>query len=305
MRASIAVAALLFVTTGAWAQSTSSVAISETQANAVQPRAAAMVTRQVYATVARLGLRAVSESETARASRFSPGGPTAADLLALAQACHAEHALGAALGSHGENYVVTLVLANADRTGPFTLQSETTADGLEGAVDAMTRALLPPRVPEPGGGAPSSAERVETIETGAFRLAVQTEGAASVTSRGFYNHLAGARLDYAFPGRFAFGAYAGYVNAKGKEGRVHDVLAYLQLEYRAPLFGSSRLQVPLRFGSGYLPKNGPVLRFAAGLTHPLGDRARITFDLIAPTVWIVRDSAVLSMDVAAEVSFNL
>ena len=83
------------------------------------------------------------------------------------------------------------------------------------------------------------------------------------------------------------------------------MLPYAQVEYRMHAPGGSRLRIPLRFGSGYLPKNGPFLRLAAGLSFPLGDSARLGFDLIAPTVWMVGNSMVFSMDVAAEVSFGL
>jgi hypothetical protein len=63
--------------------------------------------------------------------------------------------------------------------------------------------------------------------------------------------------------------------------------------------------VPLRFGSGYLPKNGPVLRVAAGPSFPLSNTVRLGLDLFAPTFVIVHDRTVVSLDVAAELSFDL
>lgn len=284
-----------------------SIAVTETRADGVHPEAAAMVTRQLYATSARLGLRVIPEAETARASRFSPGGPTPPELLRVAEETHADHALFAALGSRNDRYVVTLVLANTDRTGPFTRTLEASAEGLEGAVDGAARALLAAPSPD---GAPSSPPR-EAGKTdardagGVTTLALHTEGALGVSERSFYNHLGGARLDYSFAGGFSLGAYVGYLNAKGKDGRVSNVLSLLSLEYRIAPGSSTRFRIPLRFGTGYLPNNGPVVRFSAGAQFPLGDSVWLTFDLLAPTVWIVKDSTVLSMNAGAELAFAL
>ena len=115
----------------------------------------------------------------------------------------------------------------------------------------------------------------------------------------------GARYDYGFTEDVALGGYLGYANLKGKDGRTSNVLPYAQLEYRIHGSQGSGFRIPLRFGTGYLPKNGPFLRVAAGLSFPLGDTAHLGFDLIAPTFWIVQNSTVVSMDVAAEVSFDL
>jgi hypothetical protein len=301
------VAGIVFASCQARAD-TERVAVSESRAVGVQAEAAGMVTRQVYATVARLGYGAVAESETSNAARFSPGGPTSAELLALADATGAAHALMATVSSHDALYVVTLTLANANRTGPYTRTSEAPAASLEATVDAMTRALLgtPQQRAATVTPTPVSTPAPEPRkESAKARLAIQTEGAVGIATHRFYNHLAGARLDYVFATDFALGAYAGYLNAKGKEGRVSNALAYLQFEYRlAPVHGSG-FRIPLRVGSGYVPRNGPFLRLAAGVGFPLGDSARLTFDLLTPTVWIVKDSTVFSMDVAAEVSFDL
>jgi hypothetical protein len=107
-----------------------SIAIVETRADGVQAEAAAMVTRQLYATSARLGLRVIPEADTGRASHFSPGGPTPPELLRVAEETHATHAAFASLGSRGERYVVTVVLANADRTGPFVRTLDASAERL-------------------------------------------------------------------------------------------------------------------------------------------------------------------------------
>jgi hypothetical protein len=135
-----------------------------------------------------------------------------------------------------------------------------------------------------------------------FRLALQTEGAFGVATGSFYNHLAGARLDRRFSEEFSLGAYVGYANLKGKEGRAHNVLAYFLLEYQFPLGGDFGL--PFRFAPGYLPQNGPTARVSAGLSYEVADDVEIVLEPIAPMVWLTGDQAVLSLNVAAEVAFT-
>jgi len=214
----------------------------------------------------------------------------------------------ASLGSRGERYVVTVVLANADRTGPFVRTLDASAESLEAAVDGAARELLvAPPAPPPPPKAPAREEGLtDRRDKGdVTSLAVQAEGAVGVSERGFYNQLAGARLDHSFPGGFALGAYVGYLNAKGKDGRVSNVLPMLQFEYRIAPGSTTKLRIPLRFGTGYLPENGPMVRFSAGVSYPLGDSVWLGVDLLAPTVWIVKDSQVVTMNFAAELAFAL
>jgi hypothetical protein len=138
----------------------------------------------------------------------------------------------------------------------------------------------------------------------ALRLAVETEGAFGLYPGGFYNQLAGARLDLRASPHVSFGAYAGYANLKGKEGRAHDVLGYAQVEYMAGAPGA-RVRVPLRFASGYLPRNGPVVRVAAGLAFALTPKVDLVTELLAPMFWVTRDQTVLSTNVSLELAFAL
>jgi hypothetical protein len=156
-----------------------------------------------------------------------------------------------------------------------------------------------PAGPAPADAGPGPAARAFPE----WRLAVQTEGAFGVSGEtAFYNHLAGARIDRRFSPSVTFGAYVGYANLKGKQDRAHNVLTLLLLEVR-PKLGES-VGMPLRAGSGYLPKNGPVLRMSAGLAWLPSDGFELGVDLIAPTVWITRDDPVVSMDVAVEAAFG-
>jgi hypothetical protein len=294
---------LLFasVAAGAEVDTGFSIAIVDARAEGVRPESAAAVTRQLYATVGRLGYTPASEVTTARlVAGIGPRATSPAELLAVALGAHTAHALGATLGTRDGRYVVTLTLANADRTGPFVVTAVTDAETLEPWVDRLTRNLLPP-VPEQE----ATTDRTPAANApGNTRIAIQTEGAFGIADHPFYNHLLGGRIDYGFTSDFALGAYLGYANLKGRQGRTSNVLPYLQLEYRAHWSSTSTVRIPLRLGTGYLPKNGPFLRLAAGPSFQIGDSTHLGFDLLAPTLWVVRNSVVVSMDVAAEIAFD-
>jgi hypothetical protein len=141
---------------------------------------------------------------------------------------------------------------------------------------------------------------VETVRL-PVRVAVQTEAAFGVHPGDFYNQLVGARVDLQFSPHVSVGAYGGYANLKGKDGRAHDLLMYAQVEYLA-LAPGSPVRIPLRFASGYLPMNGPVVRVAAGVAFALTPKVDLVTELLAPTVWVTRDQAVLSMNLALELA---
>lgn len=133
-------------------------------------------------------------------------------------------------------------------------------------------------------------------------LAFQTESAFGTSSDFYYNHLLGARIDYRITPDLRIGAYLGYANLRGRDGRVGNMLMYVQIEDRVRITPTSPLRIPLRAGLGYLPFNGPVIRLAAGLAIPLSRRVDLEFDLLAPTIWLVPDRTLVSLDVSAEVS---
>lgn len=293
------------------------VLVVDTDAFGVAPESAAAVTRQIYATVARLGYLVAPEAEAraASASRHS-GGKTPAELLAAALATHSDHCISATLGALGERYAVSITLAHADQTGPASKTAVTDSASLEAETDAMTRSLLPPApvvaAQSPNGEAQKESE---THPSAVHRISLNTEGAFGFTSGvnenlgtslpTFYNHLVGPRFDYGFPNDFAVGLFVGYANLKGKEGRTNNVLPYVQLEYRTRVSKTSEFRIPLRLAGGYLPRNGPFFRLAAGLEIPLGGGVHLGLDLVAPALWMVRNRTLLSLDAAAEVGFDL
>jgi hypothetical protein len=136
------------------------------------------------------------------------------------------------------------------------------------------------------------------------RLAVQTETAFGVATGAFNNRMLGARGDLQFSPHVSFGGYAGYINLKGKDGRVSDLLFYGQVEYLASTTKPS-LRIPLRFASGYLPRNGPVARMATGFALALSPRTDLVTELFAPMVWLTNNQMLLSMNFSVELAFRL
>jgi hypothetical protein len=135
-----------------------------------------------------------------------------------------------------------------------------------------------------------------------MRLALQTEAAIGVYPADFYNHLVGGRFDLVFSPHVSFGGYLGYANLKGKEGRASNLLAYAQVEYLAGPAGHVR--IPLRFASGYLPHNGPVMRLSTGFAFPITPTVDLFTEVLAPMIWLTSDQMVVSMDLAAELIFR-
>jgi hypothetical protein len=129
----------------------------------------------------------------------------------------------------------------------------------------------------------------------ALRLAFTSSSAFGVTHARFFNQLVGARLDYRFGARFAFGGALAYANLKGKDRRVHEVLPELDSEYRLPLKPES-VGLPLRLGLGFLPKNGPTLRLSAGFDFALSDTLALELIPLEPMDWINRERPEVSLN---------
>ena len=137
------------------------------------------------------------------------------------------------------------------------------------------------------------------------RLAVQVESARGHTGAGFRNGLAGLRVDLVFAPRVSLGGYVGYADLKGKDGRTHSTLGYAQLEYLAPLAPRFlNLRVPLRFATGYLARNGPVVRASVGLAAALSPRLDLIVELFTPMAWVTNDQTLFSTNVALEVAMR-
>ena len=136
------------------------------------------------------------------------------------------------------------------------------------ALTSTARAQTPPPQAAPPvavAPAPAAAPAEASLPV---RLALQLEAATGVATGPFHNQLLGGRVDWRFSPKLSLGAYLGYANLKGKDGRAHSALTYAELEY---MVGDpkSTVRIPIRFASGYLGANGPVVRLAGGLAFAL------------------------------------
>jgi hypothetical protein len=285
--------------------------VFDTHALGVDPSAAVNVTAELRRTAEALGY-SVLAADAARTAvaRLQTAGAVSSDRASeLTRSVGARHGIFASLGSTGTAYVVELQVVQAGGGPPASARGTASSTDLARATDRLLRSALPPAPalvsPPPDAPAPAEAPEAEPERSsessryGKWRLAAQTEAAIGIGGNEFYNHLAGARFDHRFTRRVALGAYLGYVNLKGKEGRAHNALGYALVEYRIPL-GSGPLAIPLRYGIGYLPRNGPFMRTSAGLGISVSDSVDLVLDLVAPTFWVTYDQTVVSMDLAAE-----
>jgi hypothetical protein len=81
------------------------------------------------------------------------------------------------------------------------------------------------------------------------------------------------------------------------------VLPSLELECRPTLGSATGFGVPLRFATGYLPNNGPVLRLSIGLSYAVSPKVDVVVDAFTPTFWVIRDRTVVSLGGALELSY--
>jgi hypothetical protein len=137
-----------------------------------------------------------------------------------------------------------------------------------------------------------------------LRVAVLSSSAFGLTHAKFFNELLGARVDYRFTSRFAFGASLAYANLKGKDERVHNVLPEVSTEYRVPL-RKEAFGMPLRLSLGFLPKNGPTLRLGAGIDFAFSDTVSCEVIPLEPMVWLTRERPEVSLNasIALRVAF--
>ena len=165
---------------------------------------------------------------------------------------------------------------------------------------AAARAQTPPAAPSAVAAQPAPPADAPTIP---LRLAAQVELASGVATGSFHNQLVGGRLDGRFSPHVSLGGYLGFADLKGKDGRLHAALAYAELEYLAG-DPTSWLRFPLRFATGYLTENGPVVRAVAGLSFKVGRSVDLVTEL-APMVWLTNNQTLLSLDLALELAYRL
>ena len=259
-----------------------------------------------------------------------------AELWSATQRVGAQRGVGAKVWAQHGRYVLEIVVASLDGTGPFTARGQASVEDFDAVVAVLLERALPPPArwdaaaaaewaqarPSPPSPSPPPPRESETVRALApkssgrapsraqrnvsprFALALQTESAVGTSSR-FYNHLLGTRLDVRILPEFFFGAYIAYANLEGRNGRAQSVLSYGQIEYRVPVGVQARVRIPLRLGVGYLLKNGPLIRAATGLHIQLSERVALGLDLVTPTFWVLQDSTAVSLNFGCELVVGL
>lgn len=294
----------------------------------IDPVVGRHVTERMRETGAELGYEVLDRDATVAAAQQvrMPYPPTPADLWRVTYAGQAQRGAFARVWAHAGSYVIEIVVASLDGAGPFFARGTAGAADLHEVVARLVRQALPapeqwegvmaagerPPAPQAEPPPPEPASRPEPPEEDRtppirhrWNLVLQTEGAIGTSQDSFYNHLFGARVDYRISREILVGAYFGYANLRGKDGRVSNMLTYLQIEDRVRISSGSDITVPLRLGIGYLPFNGPVVRLAAGVNFPLTRRIELGFDLLTPTFWVLPDRTAVSLDIAAELVWRL
>jgi hypothetical protein len=309
----------------------------------IAPVVGRVTSDQLRRTTADMGYTLLEPSEGARMfqSLRMHYPPAPADLWRLGWATRSHRAVFARVWANDGRYVIEVIVASLDGTGPFVATETSGADDLRAAVDRAVRQALPPlsawQGPEPSFApagrpgvarapgvavAPQARRRTAREELGhptardgrrwrpaepdirRISVALQTEASIGTSEGSFYNHLVGARLDVRITRDILVGLYGAYVNLEGRDGRTSNFLLMVQAEDRIRPSSTLELTIPLRLGVGYLPFNGPVFRLAAGLNYALSPNWEIGADLVAPTFYVLPDRFAVAFDFALEIAYR-
>jgi hypothetical protein len=115
------------------------------------------------------------------------------------------------------------------------------------------------------------------------------------TNRSALNLLIGFRGEFQWRG-LTVGLDFNYTYIKDWEPRsdpdYNTISIFAMLGYQIRL-GSQRLTLPLLVGGGYIPGNGGLLRFEAGLSIRPIDRLQIRIIFVCPNIWFLGDETVV------------
>ncbi|MCB9634150.1 MAG: hypothetical protein H6721_18670 [Sandaracinus sp.] len=311
--------------------------VIDAAAYGVDPVVGQHVTRRMRMTAEEMGYVVVSPEDTVAAAQRvrMPYPPSPADLWRVTYVGRARRGAFARVWAHQGRYVFELSVASLDGSGPFFARGTSGAEDLHEVVAQLMRQAMPsPDVwnaegyqryavapeatpapttpPEPLQIRPPGSSRVvierrrrDNRPGRRFDLALQTEVAIGADDR-FTNLLLGGRLGVRITKTIGVGVQFFYANLRGRGERVNNVLPMLMVENRIRISRRLDLTVPLRFSIGYLPYNGPVVRFSAGLNVPLSSRVELQADILAPTFWILpEDRTAVSLNPALELIVRL
>lgn len=295
----------------------------------IDPIVGRVATERMRAAAAAMGYEVLDAQTTSTAAQRlrMPYPPTPADLWRVTWVAQAHRGVFARIWASEGRYVIEMMAASLDGTGPFFGRETAGASDLREVIDRLVQQTLPAATAwqeqQPIATAATSVPprrrdrpREELAHPGGigvrlpeppirrWQVTLQTEAVIGTTQGGFYNHMVGARLDFRILRDLIVGAYVAYTNLQGRNDRAHNLLVMIQGEQRIRLGPSIDLTIPLRVGIGYLPFNGPVIRLAAGLNYPISPDFEIGVDLVSPTFWILPDDVAVSLDIGLEATYR-
>jgi hypothetical protein len=311
------------------AQPTRRLVVVDVATYGIDPVVGRVATERMRRTGAEMGYHVLDATETVGAAQRlrMPYPPTPADLWRVTWVAQAHRGAFARIWAAEGRYVIEVMVASLDGGGPFFGRETAGAGDLREVIDRVLRQALPPPSQWQEQAAPAAQARParprwrerpreELAHPGGigvrlpeppirrWSVTTQTEAVIGTTQGGFYNHLAGVRLDFRITRDLILGVYVAYANLQGRNDRAHNLLVMLQGEQRIRLGSGVDLNIPLRVGLGYLPFNGPVVRLAAGLNYPISADFEIGADIVAPTFWILPDEVAVSLDVSVEATYR-
>lgn len=292
----------------------------------VDPAAARFVTETLRARVAELGFQVIPTQELyAAASQLRLPFPVPAEgIYELERVLQAPVAVHAEVRAGGGQYLVRLRVRIAVEAGERVRMVAATQFQLAEAIREAMPALLAP--PQPGATPAVIAPppvAVMTADQGLgfeprprrrrsvrahprrFELSLGAIAAIGPGQDPFVNALIVGRFRWFPLDRFGVSASLGYANLRGRDERVSNVLPMIGVETSVDLVPSAHVFIPLRFEAGFLPNNGPVFRLTAGIAFNLARRVRLEIDILSPTVWVLPETAPVTLDLGAHVAFLL
>ncbi len=285
------------------------------------------------ATAAEMGYRVLTRDETVGAAQRSNMAypPTPADLWRATWFGQAHHGAFARVWARDGRYVIEMSAASLDGTGPHYQSGTASAEELHAVVARMTRELLPATSEWDEAGAQAIASqqpatsaaqpqipvmrnpvtvprrpRRASQPTRRFDVSFGLEGAiGGLNTDGFFNFLGNVRLGFRITNTLHLGVRLSYVNANARDGRASSIMPMGMIENRIRLGRGTDITIPISFGVGYLPFNGPVVRLAAGLNIPIGERMELGLDILTPTFWVIPNETAISLNLGARLVYRL
>ncbi len=289
----------------------------------VDPAAATFVTDTLRTHIAQLGYPIVPQAQLYDAARRVQLAfpPPPEGIGALMQAVQAPVAVTAEVRGGGGYYQALLRVRFAqepvERIRQIVATQWTLGDSIRQALPLL---LAPPATnPYDAYGAygqpalpqdmtawrPPPRRPPSRLHRAPFELALGFEFAFGPGNDAFWNFLGYGRAAWFPVDRFGITASVSYANLRGRTNRVSNALFMVGVETAVELITRNHVYLPLRAEVGYLPFNGPVVRATAGVAFNVATNTRIELDILSPTIWILPGVTAVSLDVGAQVLFDI